>query len=263
MTWSTALADRGSTPTHCSTATRGVTLPPRPHRPRQARRAARQLADARTVGRHAARRRRLLRRRACRLPGRPSPRCSTATRDRGAVTNAMTMLHLLLLDQLATGRLGAGAAVDAAGSELTATHHNELFRYQFIAYDGLRAAAHGRRRHRAAVCRRGRRLGRATATRPVARRSSERTAALVALGEGDYDRGPRRYAPRPAGRRFRRTRSRRPKSSSTSSRQPCTPGSSNARGRYAEQAVELRIADISPRLAALTTRRPSHDRRGR
>lgn len=53
----------------------------------------------------------------------------------------MTMLHLLLLDQIASGRWAAAQESSRLGLELKATHRNELFGCQFIAYDGLRAAS--------------------------------------------------------------------------------------------------------------------------
>ncbi|MDX1889445.1 ATP-binding protein [Mycolicibacterium sp. 050158] len=64
-------------------------------------------------------------------------------RDRGAVTNAMTMLHLLVLDQIAAGHWDAARESARLGVELTTQHRNELFRLQFVVYDGLRAASAG------------------------------------------------------------------------------------------------------------------------
>jgi DNA-binding CsgD family transcriptional regulator len=107
-------------------------------------------------------------------------------RDRGAVTNAMTMLHLLVLDQIASGRWAAAEESVRLGLELTATHHNELFRVQFIAYDGLRAASAGRieeaRRCAAEVTGWAgpRRIG-------LLLGFTRRIAVLVALAEADYE----------------------------------------------------------------------------
>jgi DNA-binding CsgD family transcriptional regulator len=98
----------------------------------------------------------------------------------------MTMLHLLLLDQIGSGRWAAAEDSARLGAELTATHHNELFRLQFVAYDGLRAASAGdvetARRCAAEVTgwagprRIGSMLG-----------FVRRIAVLVALAEADYE----------------------------------------------------------------------------
>ncbi len=63
--------------------------------------------------------------------------------DRGAITNAMTMLHLLLLDQIASGDWTRAHQSIRLGLDLSATHRNELFHQQFVAYDGLHAAMTG------------------------------------------------------------------------------------------------------------------------
>ncbi|MET0473712.1 MAG: LuxR family transcriptional regulator [Mycobacterium sp.] len=107
-------------------------------------------------------------------------------RDRGAVTNAMTMLHLLLLDQIASGRWTEACESARLGVELTTTHRNELFRCQFIAYDGLRAAGVGdvaaARRCAAEVSAWAgpRRIG-------LLLGFAKRIAVLVALAEADYE----------------------------------------------------------------------------
>jgi DNA-binding CsgD family transcriptional regulator len=171
--------------------------------------------------------------------------------DRGAITNAMTMLHLLLLDQLATGHWEQAQRSTQLGRELTELHHNDLFRYQFIAYDGLRAAATGdvgTARRCADDVRNWagpRRLGLLTTI-------VRRTEALIALGEGDYtaahsvttgDRASERLPPY--------------SKQSTEELLDLVEAAVGAgrleRARaFVHQAVELRIADISPRLAALT-----------
>ncbi len=110
--------------------------------------------------------------------------------DRGAVTNAMTMLHLLLLDQIGSGAWDEAQASVRAGVALAETHRNELFRRQFLAYDGLRAACVGdgdlaaRRIAEVAAWAGPRRLGHLLAI-------TSRAAILSALAEGDY---PTAYA---------------------------------------------------------------------
>jgi DNA-binding CsgD family transcriptional regulator len=106
-------------------------------------------------------------------------------RDRGAVTNAMTMLQLLLLDRIASGEWAQAQESARVGLELTSTHHNELFRCQFVAYDGVRAASSGdvvaARRCAAEVTAWAgpRRLG-------LLLGFAQRIAVLTALAEADY-----------------------------------------------------------------------------
>ncbi|WP_084727396.1 helix-turn-helix transcriptional regulator [Rhodococcoides yunnanense] len=106
--------------------------------------------------------------------------------DRGAVTNAMTMLHLLALDQIGSGDWAAAQRSVHIGVELATTHRNELFRYQFIAYDGFRAACAGDAVH-------ARRCAAEVDAWAGPRRLGmllgfvRRSAVLVALAEGDYE----------------------------------------------------------------------------
>ena len=106
--------------------------------------------------------------------------------DRGAVTNAMTMLHLLLLDQIRSGAWAEATESVRIGLALTETHHNDLFRCQFVAYDGLRAACAGEvdvaRRYASEVTTWAgpRRLG-------LLLEFADRIAVLTALAEGDYE----------------------------------------------------------------------------
>lgn len=105
--------------------------------------------------------------------------------ERGAITNAMTMLHLLLLDQIATGDWEQARASTQLGLELTTTNRNDLFHHQFIAYHGLHAAATGdtdtARRCAGVVAAwaRPRRLG-------LLLGIVRRIATVMALGAGDY-----------------------------------------------------------------------------
>ncbi len=107
-------------------------------------------------------------------------------RERGAVTNAMTMLHLLLLDQIGSGRWVQAQESVQRGLELTDAHRNELFRCQFVAYAGFLAACAGdvqtaRRRASEVTAWAGpRRLG-------LLLDFAQRIPVLVALAEADYD----------------------------------------------------------------------------
>ena len=171
--------------------------------------------------------------------------------DRGAVTNAMTMLHLILLDHLATGDWDQAHQSTRLGRELTELHHNDLFRYQFIAYDGLRAAATGDAdtAHRCATEVRTwaepRRLG-------LLSTIVRRTEALVALGEGDYAAAHAVTTKGHAAERFP-PYSKQPVEELLDVVEAAVYAGHVERARvYVDHAVELRIADISPRLAALT-----------
>ncbi|KQY06860.1 hypothetical protein ASD37_12045 [Mycobacterium sp. Root135] len=171
--------------------------------------------------------------------------------DRGAVTNAMTMLHLILLDQLARGDWEQAQQSTRLGRELTELHHNDLFHYQFIAYDGLHAAATGdfdtARRCVTAVQNWSisRKLGLlATIVR--------RTEALMALGDGDYTAAHDVTTKELVGQKFP-PYSKQPTEELLDVVEAAVGAGHLDRARaYVDQAIDLRIADISPRLAALT-----------
>jgi DNA-binding CsgD family transcriptional regulator len=171
--------------------------------------------------------------------------------DRGAVTNAMTMLHLILLDQLATGDWEQAQHSTRLGLELTETHHNELFRYQFIAYQGLHAAATGdvdtARRCASEVERwaRPRRLG-------LLLTIVRRTATLVALGAGDYTAAHAATANGHAAGQFP-PYSKQPTEELLDVVEAAVHAGQPERAQaYVDQVIHLHIADISPRLAAIT-----------
>jgi DNA-binding CsgD family transcriptional regulator len=173
-------------------------------------------------------------------------------RDRGAVTNAMTMLHLLLLDQIASGRWEAAQESARLGLALTETHRNELFRLQFVVYDGVRAAGVGdvetARRCAAEVTGWAgpRRLG-------LLLGFANRIAVLAALAEADYEAaytaavriGPPGefppYAHQAVDGLFDLVEA------------AVHSGHVDEARAHAEAAVRLRLADNSPRLEALIT----------
>lgn len=173
-------------------------------------------------------------------------------RDRGAVTNAMTMLHLLLLDQIASGRWAQAQESARLGVELTSTHHNELFRCQFVAYDGLRAAGAGdvgtARRCAAEVTAWAgpRRLG-------LLLGFAHRISVLSALAEGDYGAaytaalriGPPGEFPPYAHQAI---------DGLLDMVEAATHAGHLQEARaHAAAALELRLGDLSPRLAMLTS----------
>jgi DNA-binding CsgD family transcriptional regulator len=171
-------------------------------------------------------------------------------RDRGAVTNAITMLHLLLLHQIRSGAWADAQESVRIGLELTETHRNDLFRYQFVAYDGLRAAYAGdtetaRRRASEVKAWAGpRRLG-------LLLEFTERVAVLTALAEGDYASaytaalrgGPAGVFP--------------PYSHQSTDalldivQAAAHTGHLDDARAHVREAVRLRLGEISPRLAAL------------
>ena len=137
------------------------------------------------------------------------------------------------------------------GLDLTETHHNELFRYQFIGYQGLHAAATGdvntaRRCASEVQAWAGpRRLGLLLAL-------VRRTVTLVALGDSDYTTAHSATTSDHAAGQF-----------PPYSKQPAEElldvieaavhaGEPDRALAYVDQVTQLRIADVSPRLAALT-----------
>ncbi len=171
--------------------------------------------------------------------------------DRGAVTNAMTMLHLLLLDQIATGDWQQAGQSIRRGLELTDSHHNELFRYQFIAYHGLHAAATGEletaRRCTADVRSWAgpRRLG-------LLLSIVRRTATLIALAGGDYPQAHDVTTEGHVAEQFP-PYSKQPTEELLDVVEAAVLAGRRERALgYVDQVIRMRVADISPRLAALT-----------
>lgn len=171
--------------------------------------------------------------------------------DRGAVTNAMTMLHLILLDQLATGDWEQARHSIRLGLELTETHRNELFRYQFIAYQGLHAATTGdvdtaRRCVSEVQTWAGpRRLG-------LLLTILRRTATLLAFGAGDYTAAHAATTNGHVAGQFP-PYSKQPTEELLDVVEAAVHAGQPERAQaYVDQVIHLRIADISPRLAALT-----------
>lgn len=170
--------------------------------------------------------------------------------DRGAVTNAMTMLHLLLLDQIRSGAWTQATDSVRMGLELSASHHNDLFRHQFIAYDGLRAASAGdveaARRCAAEVTAWAgpRRLG-------LLLELVDRIAVLTALADGDY---PAAYA---ASLRAGPAGSFAPYSHQSTDglldlvESAIHTGHRDAAAAHIAEAERLQVGEISPRLDAL------------
>ncbi|WP_190136619.1 helix-turn-helix transcriptional regulator [Streptomyces longispororuber] len=64
--------------------------------------------------------------------------------ETGAVASGMTMLHLVMLDQMAAGEWDDAERTGRRGLELTTSHHHALFAHHTRAYLGLLAALRGR-----------------------------------------------------------------------------------------------------------------------
>ncbi|TGD84557.1 helix-turn-helix transcriptional regulator [Mycolicibacterium sp. CH28] len=169
-------------------------------------------------------------------------------RDRGAVTNAMTMLHLLLLDQIRSGEWPQAQESVRIGLQLSETHNNPLFRYQFVAYDGLRAACTGdtetaRRCASEVTAWAGpRRLG-------LLLEFAHRIGVLTALGEGDYA-GAYSVSSRAAG--FPRYSHETIDGLFDVIEAAVHAGQLEAARAHVAEATRLRIGDISPRLKAVS-----------
>ena len=170
--------------------------------------------------------------------------------DRGAVTNALTTLHLLLLDQIRSGAWTQAAESARIGLALSTSHNNALFACQFVAYDGLRAASAGdtdtARRCAADVTAWAgpRRLG-------LLLEFTDRIAVLTALAEGDYAGA---YA---ASMRLRPAGSFAPYSHQSTDglldlvESAIHTDRRDAAVAHLDEAIRLRVAEISPRMDAL------------
>ncbi|MEU1283117.1 LuxR family transcriptional regulator [Kitasatospora sp. NPDC005856] len=105
--------------------------------------------------------------------------------ETGAVTAGLTMLHLIMLDQLAAGEWDEAERTGERVLELTATHH-PLLAHQTRAHLGLLAALRGRaeraRELRAAVDAWARPRGIGSLTR-----IADAIGAAAALAAGDYE----------------------------------------------------------------------------
>ncbi|MFD7135326.1 ATP-binding protein [Streptomyces sp. NPDC059894] len=107
-------------------------------------------------------------------------------KEAGAVTNVMTMLHLVMLDQISTGAWDEAEANGRRGLDLTTSHGYELFAHQFRAFLGLLAAGRGeleRARELQSTIEawaRPRGIGFLT-------QYAETIGALAALSSGDYE----------------------------------------------------------------------------
>ncbi|WP_428957157.1 helix-turn-helix transcriptional regulator [Streptomyces sp. cg35] len=107
-------------------------------------------------------------------------------KDNGAVSNAMTMLHLIMLDQMASGEWAEAEETGERALELALAHGYTLLAHHSRAYLGLLAATQGRleraRELQAAVDAWARPRGVGFLTQ-----ISEATGAAAALSEGDYE----------------------------------------------------------------------------
>ena len=104
----------------------------------------------------------------------------------GATTNAITMLHLIMLYQLGSGQWVQALQTGQRGVALSSQHHYELFGYQFKIYLGVLAASRGdvvRARELAAEVRawaEPRRVG-------FFMGHAQQIAVLCGLAEGDFE----------------------------------------------------------------------------
>ncbi|MDX6260070.1 MAG: hypothetical protein QOH84_1758 [Kribbellaceae bacterium] len=106
--------------------------------------------------------------------------------ETGAVANGMTMLHLIMLDQMALGEWDEAERTGQRGLELTTRHGCALFAYQGRAYLALLAAMRGRldlaRELRATVDSWARPRGIGFLTQ-----IADAAGTAAALSEGDYE----------------------------------------------------------------------------
>lgn len=180
--------------------------------------------------------------------------------ETGAVADAMTMLNLIMLDQIAVGEWAEAERTGQRCLELTTTHQHSLFVHHTQAYLGLLAALRGdveRARELQALVdawARPRGVG-------FLAQIADATGTAAALSEGDYESaylhaiGLTPPAPSP------RTPTRHPVASSTSSRRPCTPVAPNGPAPTPSRHATP-TCPTSPPPRPDHVRRPRHDRRG-
>lgn len=171
--------------------------------------------------------------------------------DRGAVTNAMTILHLLFLDQFASGDWRRAAESIRLGSSMIETHPNALFGQQFIAYRGLLAAATGdvetaqRCADEVTAWAAPRHLGHLLA---IARR----TTTLLALGAGDFDTAFRSVTRGHVNGEIPPYSKQLTEELLDLVEAAIYAGHPHLARTYVEKSAQFRVGDISPKLAALT-----------
>ncbi|MEU4238297.1 AAA family ATPase [Actinoplanes sp. NPDC026619] len=104
----------------------------------------------------------------------------------GAVTNAMTLLQLVMLDQITAGEWDEALETGRRGLELTIEHEYALFEHQFYGYAGL---VHAWRGDLAAARRAADRLDRWARPRGVGYLTelAEAIGAAAGLTSGDYE----------------------------------------------------------------------------
>lgn len=148
--------------------------------------------------------------------------------ETGAAATGMTMLHLIMLDQIAAGEWQEARRTGQRCLELTTSHGYALFTHQTRAYLGLLAALRGEaeqaRELQAAVDAWARPRGVGFLTQ-----IADAIGTAAALGEGDHE-AAYLYAigiTPPGPSRPASIRRRAP--CSTSSRRPCTPAARNRR----------------------------------
>lgn len=173
-------------------------------------------------------------------------------RDRGAVTTAMTMSHLLMLDQLAAGRWADAEQTGQDGLELTRVHRNELFEYQCTAYLGVLAACRGdveqAREHAGAVIgwsgprRLGLHLG-----------FAQRAVVLAALAEADYEAAYTAAVRIAEPGEFPACQHQAAEAMLDLVEAAVHTGRDEQARRHAEAAAGLGLGEVSARLGALTT----------
>ncbi|MFF5296190.1 helix-turn-helix transcriptional regulator [Paractinoplanes globisporus] len=113
-------------------------------------------------------------------------RVAAREEDGGAVSNAMTLLQLVMLDQIGAGEWDAATATGQRGLELTIEHGYALFEHQFYGFLGLLSAWRG---DLEAAWRAADRLDRWARPRRVGYLTdlAEAIGAAAGLTSGDYE----------------------------------------------------------------------------
>ncbi|MCT9935319.1 AAA family ATPase [Planotetraspora sp. A-T 1434] len=171
--------------------------------------------------------------------------------EAGAITNVMTMLHVVMLDQIGSGHWDEAEATGRRGLEMTIRHGYELFAHQFRSYLGVIAASRGdleqarELRDTVESWARPRGIGLLTQFHDL-------IGTLAALGAGDYETAYLHASSVTQPGIFTPYSHQAPRMLLDLVEAALHTGRSEQARRHALAAEEARLGEISPRLELLT-----------
>ncbi|MFD8786748.1 LuxR C-terminal-related transcriptional regulator [Kitasatospora sp. NPDC059599] len=171
--------------------------------------------------------------------------------ETGAMVSGMTMLHLIMLDQMAVGEWDEAERTGERGLELATAHRHALFAHHTRAYLGLLAALRGRadraRELQAAVDAWARPRGVGFLTQ-----IADAIGTTAALAEGDYEAAYLHAIGITAPGSFTPYAHQASRTLLDLVEAAVHTGRSEQARRHALAALEAGLPDVSPRLAVLT-----------